>query len=184
MSANICSLIPLYIVNHQEFVKKNNNDSNFLQKSRAEKNNIAPSFMLMWHGFVRRNFIGHNGWSESTNQLRQHISHKKPCMFRFIVWGRPALYWYKDNPGFLPIFFSFYHYSCLSPNQNGIFMFLPSHIKRDRNILRIIIKITPSESWRNYDHLIYISVLYYFKGKYHLWISMYIKSVVWSLGLL
>ncbi len=29
--------------------------------------------------FVRRNFIGYNGWNgwESTNQLRQHISHWK-----------------------------------------------------------------------------------------------------------
>ncbi len=32
LTAKICSLISLYIVNYQECFKKNNNDENFLQK--------------------------------------------------------------------------------------------------------------------------------------------------------
>ncbi len=50
---------------------------------------LAPSFMLMRRRFVRCNYIGHQGWNvwESTNQLQQHISHMKPCISCFIVWG-------------------------------------------------------------------------------------------------
>ncbi len=58
--------------------KKNINDSNCLQKSSPElrKTRLPPSLRIL-RGFVRRNVIGHHGWNgrESTNQLRQHISH-------------------------------------------------------------------------------------------------------------
>ncbi len=62
-----------------------NNDENFLQKSSA-KNKIATIFFVnTTRGFVRRNFIGHHGWNgrESTNQLRQHISHIATLHFLF-----------------------------------------------------------------------------------------------------
>ncbi len=58
--------------------KKNNNDSNCLQKSSPElrKTRLPPSLKIL-RGFVRCNVIGHHGWNgrESTNQLRQHIIH-------------------------------------------------------------------------------------------------------------
>ncbi len=44
--------------------------------TRAEKTRLPPSLRIL-RGFVRRNVIGHHVWNgrESTNQLRQHISH-------------------------------------------------------------------------------------------------------------
>ncbi len=62
---------------------------------QPKRTRLPPSFMLMRHRFVRRNFIGHHGWNgqESTNQLWQHISHMKPCISCFIIWCRSALCW-------------------------------------------------------------------------------------------
>ncbi len=58
--------------------KKNNNDSNCLQKSSPElrKTRLPPSLRIL-RGFVRHNVIGHHEWNsqESTNQLQQRISH-------------------------------------------------------------------------------------------------------------
>ncbi len=53
-------------------------------------NKIAAIFELLLLGFVRRNFIGHHRWNgrESTNQLRQHISHKEYAhVFLFLSFG-------------------------------------------------------------------------------------------------
>ncbi len=74
----ICSLISLYIVNHRECFKKIITMITFSRNHQLRKR-LPPSFKLMRHGFVRRNFIGPDGWNgrESTNQLRQHISQRK-----------------------------------------------------------------------------------------------------------
>ncbi len=44
--------------------------------TELRKTRLPPSLRILC-GFVRRNGIGHHGWNgrESTNQLRQHISH-------------------------------------------------------------------------------------------------------------
>ncbi len=55
---------------------------------------LSPSFILILCVFIRCNFISYherNGW-ESSNQLWQHISHIKPCVSCFIIWGRSPLY--------------------------------------------------------------------------------------------
>ncbi len=46
LTANICSLISLYIINHQECFKKIVTIGNFLQKSSAEKTKIATNFYV------------------------------------------------------------------------------------------------------------------------------------------
>ncbi len=88
---------------------------------------LPQSFMLMLCSLVRCTFIGHHGWNgwESTNQLQQHISHMKPCISCFIIWGRSVLYWSKDNPSFLPILSVFKNYSQFSPDWDANFLFLP-----------------------------------------------------------
>ncbi len=71
----------------------------FSRNHQPRRTRLPPSFMLMWWGFVRHNFIGHHRWNgwELTNQLRQHISDMKPCICCFIVWCRSMLCW-KDVP--------------------------------------------------------------------------------------
>ncbi len=58
--------------------------------------------MLMWRGFVRRNFISHHRWNgrESTNQLQQHISHIETLYFLFhrLLVDNITIY-----PGFYPV---------------------------------------------------------------------------------
>ncbi len=60
-----------------------------LSRNHQLRRRLPPSFMLMWHRFVRCNFIGHDGWNgqESTNQLRQHISHVNSCISCFIDYS-------------------------------------------------------------------------------------------------
>ncbi len=89
LTANICSLVSLYIVNHQECFKKIIMTIIFSRNHKL-RTRLPPSFMLMWHRFVRRNFIGHHGWNdwESTNQLRQHINHIKTLSF---IFHRPII---------------------------------------------------------------------------------------------
>ncbi len=67
----------------------------FSRNHQPRRTRLPPCFMLMQRGFVRCNFIGHHVWNgqESTNQLRQHISHMKPCICCFIVWCRSTLCW-------------------------------------------------------------------------------------------
>ncbi len=59
---------------------------------------LPPSFLLIQCGFVRRNFIGHRRWNgrESTNQLRQHISHIATLYFMFHLLP------YTISPGYCP----------------------------------------------------------------------------------
>ncbi len=64
---------------------------------------LLPSLKVMLRGFVRRNIIGHHGCNgrESTNQVWQHISHRKRSYISsFIVWSWSTLYRSKDNPVF------------------------------------------------------------------------------------
>ncbi len=88
LTAKMCSLISLYIVNHKECFKKIITTIIFSRKHQLRKR-LLPYFMLMQRGFVRRNFIGHHRWNgrESTNQLRQHISHANSCISCFIGYS-------------------------------------------------------------------------------------------------
>ncbi len=78
----------------------------FSRNHKLKRTRLPPSFMLMHNRFVRCHFISHHGQNsrESSNQLRQHISHINLCFSCFIIWSKVALYWYTDNPSFLQIF--------------------------------------------------------------------------------
>ncbi len=59
-----------HIVNHQECFKNIITTVIFSRNHQPRRPRLPPFFMLMPHGFVRCNFIGHHGWNgwESTNQ--------------------------------------------------------------------------------------------------------------------
>ncbi len=98
LTAQICSLISLYIVNQQEHLKKIIT-TNIFSRNHQLRRRLPPSFRLIRRRFVRRNFIGHHGWNgrESTNQLRQHISHIITLYFLFHQLP------YTISPGYYPV---------------------------------------------------------------------------------
>ncbi len=119
--AKICSLISLYIVNHQECFKKITTTKIFTRNNQLWTR-LVPSFLIIRRGFVRCNFIGHQGWNgrESTNQIRQYISHIDTLYILFhclLIHNFSRL---------LLGFGLFKHFSLLSPARDGIFVFLPS----------------------------------------------------------
>ncbi len=61
LTANICSLISLHIVNHQECFKNIITTVIFSRNHLPKRPRLHPFFMLIPHRFVKRNFIGHHG---------------------------------------------------------------------------------------------------------------------------
>ncbi len=110
-------LSPYTSLNHQECFKKIITTIIFSRNHQLRK--LPPSFMLMRRRFVRSNFIGHDWWNgrELTNQLRQHISHIETLYFWF---HQLLLHNFSQlSPGFN----HFKHFSHLSCDRDGIFVF-------------------------------------------------------------
>ncbi len=82
--------LPPYIVNHQECLKKINNDSNFLQKSSAEKNKIAAIFYVnatqvcktQFHWSSRMEWPGINQSASTTHQPHETLYFLFYCLLQ------------------------------------------------------------------------------------------------------
>ncbi len=123
VTAKICSLIPIYIVNHQKCLKKIITTN--ISPRNHQPRRLPSSFMLMRCRFVRCNFIGHNGRNgrESTNQLQQHIRHIETLYFLF-HWLLIHDKIYRD--AISPSVYTVLDILKMSPARDGIFVFLPS----------------------------------------------------------
>ncbi len=91
-----------------------------------------------WSSWIE--WLGINQSASATHQPHEIL------YFLFIIWGRPVLYWSKDNPGFLPMFSVFSTSPTSLPTRTAFLCF--SH--------------PPRYPWCSKDHAL---LCLYLKGK-------------------